>query len=39
MGQDPSEIREEIEDTRARMGETADALGYKAESTKETAGI
>jgi hypothetical protein len=31
MGQDPSEIREEIEDTRARMGETADALGYKSD--------
>jgi gas vesicle protein len=31
MGQDPSEIREEIEDTRARMGDTVDALGYKAD--------
>jgi gas vesicle protein len=31
MGQDPSEIREEIEDTRARMGETVEALGYKTD--------
>jgi hypothetical protein len=31
MGQDPSEIREEIEDTRTRMGETVEAIGYKAD--------
>ena len=31
MGQDPSQIREEIEDTRARMGDTVEALGYKAD--------
>jgi hypothetical protein len=31
MGQDPGQIREEIEDTRARMGETVDALGYKTD--------
>jgi gas vesicle protein len=31
MGQDPSEIREEIEDTRARMGETVEAIGYKTD--------
>ena len=29
MGQDPGEIREEIEATRDRMSETADALAYK----------
>jgi ElaB/YqjD/DUF883 family membrane-anchored ribosome-binding protein len=31
MGQDPPEIREQIEQTRERMGETVDALGYKAD--------
>jgi Protein of unknown function (DUF3618) len=31
MGQDPEQIREEIDDTRARMGETVDAIGYKAD--------
>jgi len=30
MGEDPAAIREEIEETRERMGETVDALGYKA---------
>lgn len=31
MGQDPREIRAEIEQTRARMGDTAEALAYKAD--------
>ena len=31
MGQDPDAIRHEIEQTRERMGETVDALGYKAD--------
>jgi flagellum-specific peptidoglycan hydrolase FlgJ len=31
MGQEPNEIRAEIEDTRARMGDTVDALAYKAD--------
>jgi Protein of unknown function (DUF3618) len=31
MGKEPGEIREEIEDTRARMGETVEAIGYKAD--------
>jgi ElaB/YqjD/DUF883 family membrane-anchored ribosome-binding protein len=31
MGQDPSEIRNDIEETRARMGDTAEALGHKAD--------
>ena len=31
MGKDPAEIREEIEHTRVEMGETVDALGYKAD--------
>ena len=31
MGQDPDAIRDEITDTRRRMGETIDALGYKAD--------
>ena len=31
MGQDPDQIRNDIEDTRARMGDTAEALGHKAD--------
>ena len=31
MGQGPDEIREEIEETRARMGETIEAIGYKTD--------
>jgi hypothetical protein len=31
MGQDPDMIRRDIEDTRDRMGDTVDALGYKAD--------
>ena len=31
MGETPNDIRDEIEDTRARMSETAEALGYKAD--------
>jgi len=31
MGEDPDAIRDEIADTRERMGETIDALGYKAD--------
>src|SRR5215216_3708762 len=31
MGQEPSQIRNEIEDTRSRMGDTAEALGHKAD--------
>ena len=31
MGKEPSEIREEIEQTRDQMGETVEALGYKAD--------
>ncbi len=31
MGEDPRAIRSEIEDTRERMGDTVDALGYKAD--------
>jgi ElaB/YqjD/DUF883 family membrane-anchored ribosome-binding protein len=31
MGQDPGEIRQEIEQTRAEMSETVDAIGYKAD--------
>lgn len=31
MGQDPSQIREEIEATRNEMGETVDALAYKTD--------
>jgi ElaB/YqjD/DUF883 family membrane-anchored ribosome-binding protein len=31
MGQDPDAIRDEVAHTRERMGETIDALGYKAD--------
>jgi len=31
VGKEPSEIREEIEQTRDEMGETVEALGYKAD--------
>jgi hypothetical protein len=31
MGQEPRQIREEIEETRIRMGDTVEALGYKAD--------
>jgi gas vesicle protein len=31
MGKEPSQIREEIEQTRTEMGDTVDALGYKAD--------
>jgi hypothetical protein len=31
MGEDPDTIRNEIADTRERMGDTIDALGYKAD--------
>lgn len=31
MGQDPEVIRRDIQETRERMGETVEALGYKAD--------
>ncbi len=31
MGQEPDDIRQEIEQTRAEMSETVDAIGYKAD--------
>ena len=37
MGQDPDMIRRDIENTRDRMGDTVDALGYKTD-VKERAG-
>jgi ElaB/YqjD/DUF883 family membrane-anchored ribosome-binding protein len=36
MGQEPDEIRREVEATRERMGETIDALGYKADVKSRT---
>ena len=36
MGQDPDTIRREIEQTRERMGDTVDALGYKADVPART---
>jgi hypothetical protein len=31
MGQDTTQIRREIEETRSRMGDTVEAIGYKAD--------
>jgi Protein of unknown function (DUF3618) len=31
MGEDPGQIKQDIEQTRERMGDTVDALGYKAD--------
>ena len=31
MGEDPGQIREQIEETRAQMGDTVDALAHKAD--------
>ena len=31
MGQDPDQIRQEIEQTRVDMSETVDAIGYRAD--------
>jgi ElaB/YqjD/DUF883 family membrane-anchored ribosome-binding protein len=31
MGQDPGQIRQEIEQTRAEMSQTVDAIGYRAD--------
>ena len=36
MGQDPAAIKDEIEQTRERMGDTVDALGYKADVPART---
>jgi gas vesicle protein len=36
MGEDPAAIRREIEQTRERMGETVDALGYKTNVPSRT---
>ena len=36
MGEDPTAIRQQIEQTRERMGETVDALGYKADVPART---
>jgi hypothetical protein len=36
MGQDPGQIREDIEHTRENMGETVEAIGYKADVPSRT---
>src|SRR3954469_4868452 len=36
MGEDPAAIREEIEQTRERMGDTVDALAYKTDVKTRT---
>jgi uncharacterized protein DUF3618 len=33
MGQDPSQIRQDIEETRGEMGDTVEALGHKTDVT------
>lgn len=38
MGQDPNEIRQEIESTRAEMGDTVEALGHKTDVTGRAKG-
>ena len=38
MGETPDEIRQQIEETRAEMGDTAAALGYKANVPARTKG-
>jgi phage tail protein X len=43
MGEDPSALRHEVEDARARLGDTVDALAYKVSAprrlTRRAAGI
>ena len=34
MGQDPSEVRQEVEDARENLGETVEALAYKANAPR-----
>ena len=34
MGQDPSEVRHEVEDAREQLGDTVEALAYKANAPK-----
>ncbi len=36
MGQDPEAIRQDIEDTRSQMGDTIEAIGYKADVKSRT---
>ena len=36
MGKDPDQIRNDIEDTRARLGDTVEAIGYKADIPSRT---
>lgn len=38
MGQDPNEIRQGIEETRAQMGDTVEALGHKTDVTGRAKG-
>jgi hypothetical protein len=34
MGQDPSEVRHDVEDAREQLGDTVEALAYKANAPK-----
>ncbi len=36
MGQDPEAIRQDIEETRSQMGDTIEAIGYKADVKSRT---
>ncbi len=38
MGEDPSQIRQDIEQTRGRMGDTVEALGHKTDVTGRAKG-
>ena len=38
MAQAPDEIRDEIEATRARMSDTVEAIGYRADIKQRTKG-
>ena len=38
MGEDPSQIRQDIEETRGRMGDTVEALGHKTDVTGRAKG-
>ena len=39
MGETPDQIRDEIEETRVRMSETAEAIGYRADVPSPGEGV
>ncbi len=38
MGEDPGALRHDVEDARAHLGETVDALAYKVSAPRRAAG-